>query len=112
MKQDKIHTQQVSYFLEWYILHSFHFCLCHAKLLHFKLYKLSGMISGYSSAVLAAIIVGIPFAVRVLLHNESGPWEFAAIAFFHTYLELYFGNACLGKTYEKNSRVHAFPLGP
>jgi hypothetical protein len=97
-----------------YIVHAcIHFCLCHATLLHFKLYKLSGMISGYSSAALAAIIVGIPFAVRVLLHNESGPWESAAIAFFHTYLELYFGNACLGKTYEnKNSRVHAFPLGP
>jgi hypothetical protein len=71
------------------------------------------MISGYSSAALAAIIVGIPFAVRVLLHNESGPWEFAAIAFFHTYLELYFGNACLGNTKKKsNSQVHLFPLGP
>jgi hypothetical protein len=81
--------------------------------MHSKLYETFEMISGYSSAALAAIIVGIPFAVRVLLHNESGPWESAAIAFFHTYLELYFGNACLGKNKNKgNSRVHAFPLEP
>ncbi|OXA47422.1 putative G-protein coupled receptor AH9.1 [Folsomia candida] len=51
---------------------------------------------GYSSAALMAIIVAIPFAVRVLFHNEVGPWSNLYQAFFHTYLELYLGNSCLG----------------
>ncbi|XP_035702636.1 uncharacterized protein LOC110842246 isoform X2 [Folsomia candida] len=51
---------------------------------------------GYSSAALMAIVVAIPFAVRVLFHNEVGPWSSLYQAFFHTYLELYLGNSCLG----------------
>jgi len=56
------------------------------------------LIAGYSSAALMAILVAIPFAVRVLFHNEVGEWTNIYLAFFHTYLELYLGNSCLGKT--------------
>ncbi|CAL8113519.1 unnamed protein product [Orchesella dallaii] len=51
---------------------------------------------GYSSAALMAITVAIPFANRVLHNNEVGPWTNMYQAFFHTYLELYLGNSCLG----------------
>ncbi|ODM95327.1 hypothetical protein Ocin01_11351, partial [Orchesella cincta] len=50
----------------------------------------------YSSAALMAITVAIPFANRVLHNNEVGPWTNIYQAFFHTYLELYLGNSCLG----------------
>lgn len=69
---------------------------------HFNTILLMGIprlfeIAGYSSAALMAIIVAIPFAVRVLFHNEVGPWSNLYQAFFHTYLELYLGNSCLGE---------------
>ncbi|KAK2719519.1 hypothetical protein QYM36_005112 [Artemia franciscana] len=38
----------------------------------------------------------VPFAGRILLHNEVGPWESYVQAFFHTRLELYLGNAFIG----------------
>ncbi|CAG7709972.1 unnamed protein product [Allacma fusca] len=53
-------------------------------------------VSGYSAAALMAILVAIPFTVRILLHSETGEWTNMYQAFFHTYLELYLGNSCLG----------------
>ncbi|OXA62831.1 Neuropeptide capa receptor [Folsomia candida] len=50
-----------------------------------------------------AIVVAIPFAVRVLFHNEVGPWSSLYQAFFHTYLELYLGNSCLATEYVQTS---------
>lgn len=43
-----------------------------------------------------AIVFALPFSSRILFHNEIGPWNSFAQAFFHTHLELFLGNACLG----------------
>ncbi|XP_057378325.1 probable G-protein coupled receptor B0563.6 [Daphnia carinata] len=51
---------------------------------------------GYAGAALLAIVFALPFSSRILFHNEVGPWKSFAQAFFHTHLELFLGNACLG----------------
>ncbi|XP_044733465.1 probable G-protein coupled receptor B0563.6 [Chrysoperla carnea] len=51
---------------------------------------------GYSAAALLAIIFAIPFALRVLIHKESGRWNNFPQAFYHAHLELFLGNGCLG----------------
>ncbi|XP_012279156.1 probable G-protein coupled receptor B0563.6 [Orussus abietinus] len=51
---------------------------------------------GYSAAALLAIIFCIPFAMRVLLYKETGSWSNKVQAFYHTHLELFLGNGCLG----------------
>lgn len=53
---------------------------------------------GYAGAALLAIVFALPFSSRILFHNEVGPWKSFAQAFFHTHLELFLGNACLGKS--------------
>ena len=52
--------------------------------------------AGYAVAALLAIVFAVPFSGRILFHNEIGPWSSFAQAFFHTHLELFLGNACLG----------------
>lgn len=52
---------------------------------------------GYAGAALLAIVFALPFSSRILFHNEIGPWSSFAQAFFHTHLELFLGNACLGR---------------
>ncbi|KAK0075329.1 hypothetical protein PV325_007040 [Microctonus aethiopoides] len=52
--------------------------------------------NGYSAAALLAIIFCIPFALRVLIHKETGRWSNWPQAFYHAHLELFLGNACLG----------------
>ena len=61
--------------------------------------SLDFIVTGYSAAALMAIIVAIPFTVRILVHHEIGEWTNFYQAFFHTYLELYLGNSCLGKSF-------------
>ncbi|KOC61501.1 putative G-protein coupled receptor [Habropoda laboriosa] len=51
---------------------------------------------GYSAAALLAIFFCIPFALRVLIHKETGRWNNWAQAFYHAHLELFLGNGCLG----------------
>ncbi|XP_048515816.1 probable G-protein coupled receptor B0563.6 [Athalia rosae] len=51
---------------------------------------------GYSAAALLAILFCIPFALRVLIHKETGRWSNWAQAFYHAHLELFLGNGCLG----------------
>jgi len=51
---------------------------------------------GYAVAALLAIVFALPFSSRILFHNEIGPWDNYAIAFYHAHLELFLGNACLG----------------
>jgi len=51
---------------------------------------------GYAVAALLAIVFALPFSSRILFHNEIGPWNYFAIAFYHAHLELFLGNACLG----------------
>ncbi|XP_076170579.1 putative G-protein coupled receptor B0563.6 [Ptiloglossa arizonensis] len=51
---------------------------------------------GYSAAALLAIFFCIPFALRVLIHKETGRWSNWIQAFYHTHLELFLGNGCLG----------------
>ncbi|XP_015124101.1 probable G-protein coupled receptor B0563.6 [Diachasma alloeum] len=51
---------------------------------------------GYSAAALLAILFCIPFALRVLIHKETGRWNNWSQAFYHAHLELFLGNACLG----------------
>ncbi|XP_063705932.1 probable G-protein coupled receptor B0563.6 [Culicoides brevitarsis] len=51
---------------------------------------------GYSAAALLAIIFAIPFAIRVLIHKDTGRWQSFSQAFYSTHLELFLGNACLG----------------
>ncbi len=46
-----------------------------------------------------AILFAIPFAVRILFHSEVGEWTNFLQASFHTHLELYLGNSCLGNTH-------------
>lgn len=55
------------------------------------------MFAGYSAAALLAIVFAIPFALRVLIHKESGRWNNFPQAFYHAHLELFLGNGCLGK---------------
>ncbi|GJQ79490.1 hypothetical protein Trydic_g16343 [Trypoxylus dichotomus] len=50
----------------------------------------------YSAAALLAILFALPFAWRVLIHRESGHWDNRILAFYHTHLELFLGNGCLG----------------
>ena len=54
---------------------------------------------GYAVAALLAIVFAVPFFGRILFHNEIGPWNNFAQAFFHTHLELFLGNACLGELF-------------
>ncbi|GLH08686.1 Putative G-protein coupled receptor [Gryllus bimaculatus] len=54
----------------------------------------------YAAASLLAIAFAIPFGVRVLVHRETGRWTSRAQAFYHAHLELFLGNACLGKHLE------------
>ncbi|CAG0887634.1 unnamed protein product [Darwinula stevensoni] len=49
----------------------------------------------YTGSALAALFFVVFFCVRILEHREVGPWKSLAVAFFHVYLELYFGNALL-----------------
>ncbi|XP_022899790.1 probable G-protein coupled receptor B0563.6 [Onthophagus taurus] len=51
---------------------------------------------GYSAAALLAILFAVPFAWRVLVHEEFGNWDNLILAFYHTHLELFLGNGCLG----------------
>ncbi|XP_076248198.1 putative G-protein coupled receptor B0563.6 [Calliopsis andreniformis] len=51
---------------------------------------------GYSAAALLAIFFCIPFALRVLIHKETGRWSNWSQAFYHAHLELFLGNGCLG----------------
>ncbi|KAF7988446.1 hypothetical protein HCN44_001019 [Aphidius gifuensis] len=51
---------------------------------------------GYSAAALLAIIFFIPFALRVLIHKDTGQWNSWPPAFYHAHFELFLGNACLG----------------
>lgn len=51
---------------------------------------------GYSAAALLAIVFALPFAWRILVHHESGNWDSHAVAFYHTHMELFLGNGCLG----------------
>nr|XP_034187265.1 probable G-protein coupled receptor B0563.6 [Osmia lignaria] len=51
---------------------------------------------GYSAAALLAISFCIPFALRVLIHQETGQWNNWPQAFYHAHLELFLGNGCLG----------------
>ncbi|KYN01260.1 hypothetical protein ALC62_07879 [Cyphomyrmex costatus] len=51
---------------------------------------------GYSAAALLAILFCIPFALRVLIHKETGGWSSWVQAFYHAHLELFLGNGCLG----------------
>lgn len=51
---------------------------------------------GYSAAALLAILFCIPFALRVLIHKETGGWSSWLQAFYHVHLELFLGNGCLG----------------
>ncbi|XP_017753131.1 PREDICTED: probable G-protein coupled receptor B0563.6 [Eufriesea mexicana] len=51
---------------------------------------------GYSAAALLAIFFCIPFALRVLIHKETGRWSNWTQAFYHAHLELFLGNGCLG----------------
>lgn len=55
-------------------------------------------VAGYAVAALLAIVFALPFSSRILFHNEIGPWDNFAIAFYHAHLELFLGNACLGKS--------------
>lgn len=55
------------------------------------------MFAGYSAAALLAILFAIPFALRVLIHKETGRWSNFPQAFYHAHLELFLGNGCLGK---------------
>jgi hypothetical protein len=57
--------------------------------------------TGYAGAALLAIVFALPFSSRILFHNEIGPWNSFAQAFFHAHLELFLGNACLGKHHNK-----------
>lgn len=54
--------------------------------------------AGYSAAALLAILFCIPFALRVLIHKETGGWSNWPQAFYHAHLELFLGNGCLGTT--------------
>uniref|UniRef100_A0A336L6J6 CSON004033 protein n=1 Tax=Culicoides sonorensis TaxID=179676 RepID=A0A336L6J6_CULSO len=54
------------------------------------------LFTGYSAAALLAIIFAIPFAIRVLIHKDTGRWQSFFPAFYSTHLELFLGNACLG----------------
>ncbi|XP_043286695.1 probable G-protein coupled receptor B0563.6 [Venturia canescens] len=51
---------------------------------------------GYAAAALLAILFCIPFALRVLIHKETGRWSNWPQAFYHAHLELFLGNGCLG----------------
>ncbi|KOX78451.1 hypothetical protein WN51_07858 [Melipona quadrifasciata] len=51
---------------------------------------------GYSTAALLAILFCIPFALRVFIHKDTGRWSNWTQAFYHTHLELFLGNGCLG----------------
>ncbi|XP_012057186.1 PREDICTED: probable G-protein coupled receptor B0563.6 [Atta cephalotes] len=51
---------------------------------------------GYSAAALLAILFCIPFALRVLIHKETGGWSSWIQAFYHAHFELFLGNGCLG----------------
>ncbi|XP_043790975.1 probable G-protein coupled receptor B0563.6 isoform X1 [Apis laboriosa] len=51
---------------------------------------------GYSAAALLALLFCIPFDMRVLIHKETGRWSSWIQAFYHTHLELFLGNGCLG----------------
>ncbi|XP_063240811.1 probable G-protein coupled receptor B0563.6 isoform X1 [Bacillus rossius redtenbacheri] len=51
---------------------------------------------GYSAAALLAILLAIPFGLRVLVHQETGRWGNVLQGFYHVHLELFLGNACLG----------------
>ncbi|XP_063233036.1 probable G-protein coupled receptor B0563.6 [Bacillus rossius redtenbacheri] len=51
---------------------------------------------GYSAAALLAILLAIPFGLRLLVHPETGRWSNVLQGFYHAHLELFLGNACLG----------------
>ncbi|XP_026300439.1 probable G-protein coupled receptor B0563.6 isoform X1 [Apis mellifera] len=51
---------------------------------------------GYSAAALLALLFCIPFDMRVLIHKGTGRWSSWIQAFYHTHLELFLGNGCLG----------------
>lgn len=57
---------------------------------------LLSFLAGYSAAALLAIIFAIPFAIRVLIHKDSGHWRHFLPAFYSAHLELFLGNVCLG----------------
>ena len=59
--------------------------------------KLFLFFTGYSASALLAIIFAIPFGLRLLEH-ELGRWQHFGEAFYTTYIELFLGNACLGKS--------------
>lgn len=54
-------------------------------------------VSGYSAAALLAILFAIPFSLRLRIYKDSGRWSNLPQAFYHEHLELFLGNACLGK---------------
>ncbi|ALC49580.1 CG33639 [Drosophila busckii] len=58
--------------------------------------NMSGPAYVYMRAALLAIAFAIPFAIRMLVHKDSGKWENFGPAFYTTHLELYLGNGCLG----------------
>lgn len=62
----------------------------------FLISKIFFIVIGYSAAALLAIIFAIPFAIRVLIHKDTGRWQSFFPAFYSTHLELFLGNACLG----------------
>lgn len=43
-----------------------------------------------------AIIIAIPFGLRLLFHHDGGRWQHFGEAFYTAHFELFFGNACLG----------------
>ena len=57
---------------------------------------------GYVISSLLGIIFAIPFCARVIQRNETGMWETYFVAFYYAYLEIYLGNAFLGKSNKVN----------
>ena len=56
-------------------------------------------LTGYSIAALLAIIFAIPFAIRIIVHQDRGIWSSYAMAFYFSHLELFLGNLCLGNLF-------------
>lgn len=54
-------------------------------------------LTGYSAAALLAIVFALPFAIGMIAHKDSGVWRHFGQAFYSAHLELFLGNACIGK---------------
>jgi len=64
-------------------------------------------VSGYAAASLLAILFAIPFGLRVVSRREAGQWSSLPQAFYHAHLELFLGNACLGKFFLHFEKIEA-----